>query len=162
MAQTRPLPASAVPVHDGSSYPDPLKAPAGQRERRRLGDAFGLTQIGVNLETLLPGGRSALRHWHTLEDEFVHVLDGELVLRTNAGETRLAAGMCIGFPAGVRDGHQLVNRSSHPATYLVMSNRAPGDNAFYPDDDLMWCENEDGVYPAHKDGTPYRLPQKKP
>ncbi len=105
--------------------------------------------------TLAPGGQSALRHWHTLEDEFVYVLSGEVVLVGNEGEQVLAAGMCAGYPAARRDAHHFVNRGSGPATYLEIGNRIDGDNAFYPDDDLMWIEDEQGVHPAHKDGRRY-------
>jgi uncharacterized cupin superfamily protein len=144
-----------VPEHRGSGYPEPFRSRMGERARRRLGDACGLTRIGVNLMTLAPGAQSALRHWHTLEDEFVYVLSGEVVLVTDAGEQVLAAGMCAGYPAGARNAHHFVNRGTGMVTYLEVSNRADGDNALYPDDDLMWCEDEGGVFTAHKDGRRY-------
>jgi uncharacterized cupin superfamily protein len=155
MTAATPLAAEDVASKTGSSYPEPFKSRMGDAAWRPLGDAFGLTQYGVNLETLAPGAQSALRHWHTLSDEFVYVLEGELVLRTNAGETPMTAGMCVGFPAGARDAHHLVNRSARPARFLVVGSRVPGDLAFYPDDDLMWCRNENGRYAAKKDGKPY-------
>jgi uncharacterized cupin superfamily protein len=140
----------------GSGYPDPFKSRMGDRAKRRLGAACGLTHVGVNLVTLGPGGQSALRHWHTLEEEFVYVLEGEVVLVTNAGEQTLSAGMCAGYPTRSRDGHHFINRSSRPARYLEIGTNVPGDTAFYPDDDVMLKETEDGtqVY-AHKDGTKY-------
>ena len=144
-----------VPEKWGSGYPEPFRSRMGDRAKRALGDACGLTRFGVNLVTLGPGGQSALRHWHTLEDEFVYVLDGELVLVTDAGEQRLAAGMCAGYPAGNRDAHHMHNRGTKPARYLEVGNRVSGDQAFYPDDDLMWIPAEDGEYPAHKDGRRY-------
>ena len=147
-------PATAPEVR-GSGYPEPYKSRMGDRVKRKLGDACGLTKFGVNLVTLGPAGQSALRHRHTLEDEFVYVLSGEVALVTNDGEQALTAGMCAGYPAGSRDAHHLVNRSAAPATYLEIGNRIEGDNAFYPDDDLMWCEDEQGVYAAHKDGRRY-------
>jgi uncharacterized cupin superfamily protein len=139
----------------GSGYPEPFRTRMGDRVKRRLGDACGLTRFGVNLVTLGPGGQSALRHWHTLEDEFVYVLSGELVLVTDAGEQTLTAGMCAGYPAGRRDAHHFINRGPGPASYLEIGNRDPGDNGFYPDDDLMWCDQGEGVYAAHKNGTRY-------
>jgi len=162
MTSQQPLRATDVKARSGSSYPEPFKSRMGQAEWRPLGDAFGLTQYGVNLETLQPGAQSALRHWHTLSDEFVYILDGELVLRTNAGDTTITSGACVGFKAGERDGHHLVNRSDRPARFLVIGTRVPGDVAFYPDDDLIWCRNADGRYPAHKDGRPYWLPGGEP
>jgi len=138
-----------------TSYPEPLRARVAGRSKRKLGDACGLTMFGVNLVTLAPGGESALRHWHTLEDEFVYVLSGEVVLVTDAGAQTLTVGMCAGYPAGRRDAHHFVNRSKAPATYLEVGNRTDGDNAFYPDDDLLWCEDENGAYAAHKDGRRY-------
>ena len=123
----------------------------GDRMKRRLGDACGLTKFGVNLVTLGPGGQSALRHWHTLDDEFVYVLSGEVVLVTNEGEQLLTAGTCAGFPAGTGDGHQLVNRSNAPARYLEVSTHDANDEVEYSDVDLAY---EKGAY-SHKDGRAY-------
>jgi uncharacterized cupin superfamily protein len=155
MVKLPALDPAAVEERRGSGYPEPFRSRMGERARRRLGDACGLTKFGVNLMTLWPGGQSALRHWHTLDDEFVYVLSGELILVTNEGEQVLTAGMCAGYPAGKKDAHHFVNRSKTPATYLEIGNRIEGDNAFYPDDDLTWCEDEAGVYAAHKDGRRY-------
>jgi uncharacterized cupin superfamily protein len=126
------------------------------REKRVLGDALGLTKVGVNLTTPPLGKESSMRHFHTLEDEFVFIVEGEVVLRTDDGEQVLTAGMCAGFPAGVRNGHQLVNRSDRAARYLEISNRDPRDSAEYPDADLAYVRGSDGrpVF-THKDGTPY-------
>ena len=148
------LDPDTAPERRGSGYPEPFKSRMGDRTKKRLGDACGLTKFGVNLVTLPPGGQSALRHWHTLEDEFVYVLEGEVVLATNEGEQTLTAGMCAGYPAGRQDGHHFINRSTRPAKYLEVGNRIEGDNAFYPDDDLMILERGKGVY-AHKDGRKY-------
>jgi uncharacterized cupin superfamily protein len=161
MAETPPLPAQSIRAESGGGYPEPFQSRMGQSEWRRLGDAFGLTQFGVNLETLQPGAQSALRHWHTLCDEFLYLLEGKLVLRMDAGETTMTPGMCVGFKAGTRDAHHFVNRSDQPARYLILGSRIPGDIGYYPDDDLMWIAREDGTHPAHKDGTPYWRPGKK-
>jgi uncharacterized cupin superfamily protein len=139
----------------GSGYPEPFKSRMGDRVKRRLGAACGLKNLGINLVTLGPGGQSALRHWHTLEDEFVYVLEGEVVLVTNGGEQTLSAGMCAGYPAGSKDGHHFINRSQKTAKYLEMGTNVPGDTAFYPDDDLRLMEMEDGIVYAHKDGRRY-------
>jgi uncharacterized cupin superfamily protein len=126
------------------------------REKRGLGDVFGLTKVGVNLTTLPPGKESSMRHFHTHEDELVYVIEGEVVLRTDRGEQILTAGMCAGFPAGVEDGHQLVNRSDRPARYLEISNRDRQDVAVYSDVDLAYAGQVDGAHTfVHKDGTPY-------
>jgi len=138
-----------------SGYPEPFRSRMGERKKRRLGDACGLTRFGVNLVTLGAGGQSALRHWHTLEDEFVYMLSGEVVLISDEGEQILRAGMCAGYPGGKRNAHHFVNRSNAPAQYLEIGNRIDGDNAFYPDDDLLWVETEGGTIAAHKDGTHY-------
>ena len=149
------LDPSTVEERRRSGYPEPYRSRMGDRAKRALGDACALTRFGVNLVTLGPGAQSALRHWHTLEDEFVYVLEGEVVLVTNEGEQVLRAGHCAGYPAAKRDAHHFVNRGSAPARYLEIGNREPGDNAFYPDDDLMWVEDENGTYGAHKDGRRY-------
>jgi uncharacterized cupin superfamily protein len=144
-------PATVVTV-SGSGYPPGFAARMGDRVKRRIGDALQLTHIGVNLVTLAPGGQSALRHWHTSEDEFIYLLEGELRLVTDAGEQVLTAGMAAGFPAGKRDAHHFINRSAAPARYLEVGERNERDNAFYPDDDLLWVETEKGTVAAHKDG----------
>jgi uncharacterized cupin superfamily protein len=126
------------------------------REKRALGSALGLSKIGINLTTLPPGKESSMRHFHTLEDEFVFVVEGEVVLRTDEGEQVLVPGMCAGFPAGSTNGHQLVNRGTVPARYLEISNRDPKDSAEYPDVDLAYHVGPDGrpVF-TRKDGSGY-------
>src|SRR5512140_3683226 len=131
--QSPALDPKDVPPRSTSGYPEPFRARVLPREKRALGDAFGLTKIGINLTTLPPGKESSMRHWHTHEDEFVFVVEGEVVLRTDTGEHVLRAGMCAGFPAGATDGHQLINRGDRPARYLEVSNRDPEDNAEYSD-----------------------------
>ena len=148
--------ASDLPEQRSSMYPEPFRARMGDRVKRRLGDAFGLTQYGVNLVRLGPGGQSSLRHFHSHEEEFVYVLEGELVLVTNAGEQAMSAGMCVGFPANTGDAHHLVNRSRAAAVYLELGSRIKDDNGHYPDDDLCWlADGKGGVVPGHKDGSPY-------
>jgi len=149
------LDPTGVPDVRGSGYPEPYRSRMGDRAKRRLGNACALTQFGVNLVSLGPGGQSALRHWHTLEDEFVYVLEGEVVLVTDAGEQVLTAGMCAGYPAGSRDAHHFINRSAATAQYLEVGTRVKADLAIYPDDDLMWRDDGSGMYAAHKDGRPY-------
>lgn len=150
------LDPSTVPPRTGSGYPEPFRSRVLPRVKLALGDALGLTKIGVNLTTLQPGKESSMRHTHTLEDELVYVLEGEVILVTNGGEQRLVPGMCAGFPAGSKDAHQLVNRSEHPARYLEISNRDPDDAAEYPDVDLAYRKAPDGkALFSKKDGTPY-------
>lgn len=148
------LEPASVEAKRGSGYPEPFKSRMGDRVKHRLGEACGLTRFGVNLVTLGPGGQSALRHWHTLEDEFVYVLDGEVVLVTDAGEQVLRAGDCAGYPAGKADAHHFINRSGKPARYLEVGNRDDSDVATYPDDDLRYADDPHAGY-LHKDGRPY-------
>ena len=158
MAVHKPaLDPSTVPALCRSGYPEPYRSRVLPREKRRLGDALGLTRIGINLTHLPPGKESSMRHWHTHEDEFVYVLEGELVLRTGAGEQVLKAGMCCGFPAGSEDGHQLINRGSAPAVYLEMSNRDPADTGQYSDAevDLVWNPPQARGRFTRRDGSPY-------
>jgi uncharacterized cupin superfamily protein len=126
------------------------------REKRAIGEALGLTKLGANLTTLLPGKESAMRHFHTREDELLFVLEGEVVLRTDEGEQVLTAGTCAGFPAGAKNAHQLVNRSDRPARYLEVSSCDPQDIAEYPDDDLAYRRAANGAALfTRKDGTPH-------
>ena len=138
-------PATVTP-RTGSGYPEPFRSRVLPREKLALGDALGLTRFGVNLTTLAPGRESSIRHHHSHEDELVYVLEGELVLRTDAGEQRLTAGMCAGFPAGSGDAHQLVNRGDAPARYLEIGSRDPDDAVEYPDDDLAVHKDATGNY----------------
>ncbi|MGH8285431.1 MAG: cupin domain-containing protein [Steroidobacteraceae bacterium] len=150
------LDPATVEPHRGSGYPEPYRSRVLPREKRRLGDALDLTRIGVNLTRLAPGRESSMRHWHTHEEEFIYVLEGEVVLRTDAGEQVLRAGMCAGFPAESGDGHQLVNRSGRPAVYLEVSNRDERDNAQYSDGDvdLVWnAPHARGKF-TRRDGSP--------
>ena len=147
-----PLSVTAI---EKTGYPAPFNERVNGRAKRKLGDACGLTQFGVNVTTLQPGSQSALRHWHTLEDEFVYVLNGELVLITDEGEQLLRAGHCAGFPHGKRDGHHLINRSNAPAQYLEVGSRIPGDVADYSDEDITIVLGIDGHKFVHKDGSPF-------
>ena len=153
--ETHPIVALDVPAESGSTYPEPFATRMGEGTWRALGDSFGLTQFGFNLETLEPGAQSSLRHWHTLTDEFVYLLEGELVVRLNDGEFPLLPGMCIGFRAGEPHAHHLVNQSTKRACFIVVGTRVPGDIAFYPDDDFAWFRTEKGRFKVHKDGSPY-------
>lgn len=138
-----------------SSYPPIFAVRMAGREKRPLGNLFGLSNFGVNLTRLAPGAMSALRHAHSSQDEFIYILEGTPVLRTDAGETRLSPGMCAGFRAGSGDAHQLVNPGEGDVVYLEVGDRSAGDAVSYPDDDLqaMWC---DGRWQfTDKDGHPY-------
>jgi uncharacterized cupin superfamily protein len=127
----------------------------GGREKRALGDVFGLANFGVNLTRLAPGAVSALRHWHSKQDEFIYILQGHPTLLTDAGATALAPGMCAGFKAGSGNGHQLINQTTEQVVYLEVGDRSAGDEGNYPDDDLK-ALMEDGRWKfVHKDGTPY-------
>ena len=143
----------AVPLRKGTGYPAEFNAQCAQRTRRRLGDAGGLVDFGVNLMTLPPGGWSSQRHWHSHEDEFVYVLDGELTLVEDDGETVIVAGECAAFPKGSGNGHHLQNRSATLAVYLEVGSRDPGDLTTCSDIDMM-SSNVDGRF-TRKDGTPY-------
>ena len=149
------LDPASVPARIGTNYPEPFAAAVAGREKRALGDALGLGNFGVNLVRLGPGAASAQRHWHTAEDEFVYVLEGELVLIADGGEQTLRAGMAAGFPAGVADGHHLVNRSGADALYLEVGDRRADDEVDYPDIDMRFHLVDDKKTFVHKDGTPY-------
>ena len=144
---------AAVAKRKGSGYPPPFDALCAQRVRQRLGNAGGLTDFGVNLMHLPPGGWSSQRHWHSHEDEFVYVIDGELVLIEDGGETVLRAGDCAAFPKNTGNGHHLVNRSNALAVYLEVGSRSSADITTCSDIDMM-SSNADGRF-VRKDGTPY-------
>jgi len=148
--------ASDVPPRaKNSTYPEPFASRMAARSKRALGDVFGLGNFGVNLTRLLPGGTSALRHAHTVQDEFIYLLEGHATLVTDEGETPLAPGMCAGFKAGTGNGHHLVNRSGSDVVYLEVGDRLPGDGATYPDDDFQATMVGGTWQFAHKNGRPY-------
>jgi uncharacterized cupin superfamily protein len=144
-----------VPAQTTSGYPEPFRSRVAGRHRKRLGDAAGIKNFGVNLVTLDPRAESSMRHWHEKQDEFIFVVEGEITLVTNAGRQRLGPGMAAGFPAGSADAHQLVNETNKPVVYLEIGDRTPDDSASYPDVDLA-VRMIDGkwVY-SRKDGRPY-------
>jgi uncharacterized cupin superfamily protein len=146
---------SKAAVRTTSGYPPPLQKAVAGREKAVLGNLAGLTQFGVNLTRLKPGAASALRHWHDAEDEFVYVLEGELALIEDQGETLIRAGDAAGFKAGVANGHHLINKSNRDAVYLEIGTRAESDRAHYPDDDLAYKKDGKTFAFTHKSGEPY-------
>jgi uncharacterized cupin superfamily protein len=146
-----------VPSQESTNYPAEFKSIVVGRIRQRLGNFAGLKNFGVNQVRLLPGSASALRHWHSHQDEFIYVLEGELTLITDAGEEILTPGMAAGFPANEANGHHLVNRSNQDAIYLEVGDRSASDTANYPDNDLIAKPADDGksVVFTRKDGTTY-------
>jgi uncharacterized cupin superfamily protein len=151
---TKRINMAALPVNVGSGYPAPFDQVCARRVRQQLGDAAGLTDFGVNLLRLPPGVWSSQRHWHSAEDEFIYVLEGEVLLVTDAGEEVLRPGDCAGFKAGVHDGHHLQNRSSRDAVVLEVGSRKDAeDEGDYPDIDMRFLKGGAGY--AHKDGTLY-------
>jgi uncharacterized cupin superfamily protein len=152
MDKRKKIDFATAPTRVGAGYPPPFDAPCLERKRWRLGVAAGLTQFGVNRLRLAPGVWSSQRHWHSRDDEFVYVLEGEVVLVTDAGEETLRAGDSAGFKAGDPDGHHLQNRSDREAVVLEVGTNAPGEDVCeYPDIDLR---ARSAGY-EHKDGTPY-------
>jgi len=144
---------AAVPAETDCNYPAPFDEPCGLQACQRLARHAGLSQFGVNLTVIDPGGWSSQRHWHSHEDEFVFVVEGELTLVTDAGEEVLRPGDCAAFVRGDPDGHHLINKSSRPAKVLEIGNAHPEDRCVYPDIDLI-AEPGDPGY-QHRDGTPY-------
>jgi len=146
---------SVVRESNFTSYPEPHRTANSMRYNRRLGDHAGLRNFGVNLTRIVPGGQSSYRHAHSRQDEFIFVLEGEVVLQTNDGEQILKPGMCAGFPAGSGDAHRFINRSATDAKLLVIGDRRSGDEIKYPDVDMHAVLGPDGVYRyKSKSGAP--------
>src|SRR4051794_28975792 len=152
------IPASDAPVRTRpSNYPEPFASRMAGREKRPLGDLFGLRNFGVNLTRLAPSAVSSLRHAHTRQDEFIYVLQGRPTLQTDEGRTQLSPGMCAGFKAGTGNAHRLLNETDRDVMYLEIGDRTAGDEGHYPDDDIQarLVEGRGGVPP--QDGTPHSM-----
>jgi uncharacterized cupin superfamily protein len=145
-----------LPLDTRTGYPPPYDRVVVGRERKRLGNAAGLDQFGVNLTTLKPGAASAQRHWHEQEDEFVYILEGEVALIEDGGETVLKAGDAAGFKANSRNGHHLVNKSNRDVVYLEVGTRSKHERVEYPDVDLMVVRDHQGMRYTHRNGEPYQ------
>lgn len=154
-ADPKPVVAADVPPRTRRSlYPEPYYSRMAGRDKQVLGDLFGLKNFGVNRATIKPGGISALRHWHTRQDEFVYILAGTATLVMDGGETLLRAGMCVGFRAGEANGHMLANRGTEDVVYLEVGDRTAGDSATYPDDDIQAVMGAGGQWQfLRKDGS---------
>lgn len=154
-----PIAVSALevaPLSKPSVYPEPFASRMVGREKRKLGDVFGLSNFGVNLTRLMPKSCSALRHAHTTQDEFIYIVSGCPTLVTDQGETLLSPGMCAGFRAGTGNAHRLVNHSDEEVLFLEVGDRTAGDSVIYPEDDLQAVMGADGAWKfAHKNGEPY-------
>jgi uncharacterized cupin superfamily protein len=144
-----------VPADSECLYPDPFHKPIAGRARKRLGNAAGLSQFGVNLTTLKPGTWSSQRHWHRNEDEFVYVLEGEIVLCENHSETVLKAGDAAGWKANSGNGHCLINRSGRDAVYIEVGTRTVNETTVYSDIDMRLERDKNGIRYLHKSGEPY-------
>jgi uncharacterized cupin superfamily protein len=142
-------------VDSRTGYPAPFNRAVVGRERKRLGNAVGLDQFGVNLTTLKPGAASALRHWHQKEDELIYMLEGEVVLIEDDGVTVLRPGDAAGFKANNPNGHHLVNRTDRDAVYLEIGTRSKHERAEYPDVDMLMIRDDKGAHYTHKNGEPY-------
>jgi uncharacterized cupin superfamily protein len=138
-----------------SNYPEPFASKMAGRQKRPLGDLFGLTNFGVNLTRLAPGAVSALRHAHTKQDELIYILQGQPTLHTDDGRTKLSPGMCAGFKAGTGKGHRLINETDEDVIYLEVGDRTAGDEGSYPDDDLKATMIDGKWQFVHKDGSAY-------
>ena len=146
---------ASIPLQSGCNYPPPFDADCHHQTSQRLARHAGLTRFGVNLTLLEPGAWSSQRHWHSHEDEFVWVLEGEIMLVTDAGEEPLRAGDCAAFRRGEANGHHLINRSNRTAKVLEIGNSDAQDRCVYPDIDMV-AEPGAPDY-SHRDGTRYPL-----
>ncbi len=157
MDDPKPIAVEAIslPARMGSGYPDPFDKPCAERQKKPLGDAFGLSDYGVNLVSLPAGTWSSQRHWHSSEDEFIFILQGRPTLVTDEGETALEPGMCAGFVAGETNGHHLVNSTDEVVMYLEVGSRRDDDDVDYPDIDMQVKQRGYGGVFTHNDGSPY-------
>ena len=156
MEKKPPVLALDIPPRTAPSlYPEPFASRVAGREKRQLGEYFGLTNYGINLTSLKPNAISALRHAHSRQDEFMYILEGWPTLQTDNGRFQLSPGMCVGFPAGEGNANNLINETSEDVLYLEIGDRTTGDEVSYPDDDIHASEVNGKWVFTHKDGSPY-------
>jgi uncharacterized cupin superfamily protein len=155
MSKPAKLDPKSVTPRTATVYPPEFAGAVKGREKRALGDFFGLTQYGVNLTTLASGAWSSHRHWHENEDEFIFVVEGEITLIDDAGEHLLKPGMCAGFKAGVANGHHLANKTKTPVTYLEIGTRAALERAHYPDVDMLFAKDGAKTTVTRRNGSPF-------
>jgi uncharacterized cupin superfamily protein len=158
MSQDAPIAIKAIEVPPRvktSFYPEPFASKMQGRQKRQLGEYFGLKNFGVNLTRLAAHSVSSLRHSHTKQDEFVYIVEGCPTLYTDEGQLQLSPGMCVGFRAGTGNAHTLRNETAEEVLYLEIGDRTPGDEVNYPDDDLQVVPREGKAQYAHKDGSLY-------
>ncbi|MEP2718194.1 cupin domain-containing protein [Pseudophaeobacter sp.] len=153
------LDLAQIPFQGGSSYPGKLAEATAGRFVQRIGDASGLTQSGINIVRIEPGGLSSLRHYHMQQDEFLVMLSGALTLIDDEGEHEMLPGDCASFPAGEANGHHLKNNTEAPATFLVVGTRTPTETAYYSDMDMMVKMDASGASFTRKDGSPLTADQ---
>ena len=144
-----------LPVESGTPYPAPHDAIVQGRHRSRLSPVLGLTKFGVNVLRIEPGAQSSARHWHSEQDEFVYVLEGEATLETDEGDTIVKAGMAAGFPAGNPNGHTLVNRSNSDVLVLEVGDRPVSEDVEYPDIDMANAVRDGKPNFTRKDGSAF-------
>ena len=145
-----------VPESNATAIPPPYQRDNQNRFNRRLGDHAGLSNFGVTMTRIVPGGQSSCRHAHSRQDEFVYIREGEATLETDAGQQVMKAGSCIGFPAGTGDAHRFLNKTDKDVVFLVVGDRSKGDEVVYPDVDLAGVPAPDGKYRfTRKDGSSY-------
>ncbi len=144
-----------ISLDTATRYPPPFNKTVEGRSRKRLGNAAGLTQFGVNICTLKPGAASSQRHWHENEDELVYVLAGEVVMCEDDGEIVLKPGDVAAWKAGVPNGHCLINRSDRDAVFIEVGTRAAAERAYYSDIDMMIVRDDKGARYMKKNGEPY-------
>lgn len=157
MENNSPIKAEAIPVRQGKSfYPEPFASMVKNRTKRKLGDYFGLTNLGVNLTTMAPKAVSAVKHCHSKQDEFIYIISGSPTLVYGEHKTQMSAGDCIGFKADNGMAHQLINQTDEDVVYIEIGDRSAGDCVEYLDDDLKLAFKDDGRWSlTHKDGEPY-------
>ena len=101
------------------------------RHTRSLGDAAGLSTLGVHLVRLEQGDTSSVLHCHHQDEEWVCIMSGRGVANIGDEQHEVASGDFLGFTAGSQP-HNLHNPNAEELVYLVGGNRLPFDVCDYP------------------------------
>jgi uncharacterized cupin superfamily protein len=109
---------------DAKLAEDPRVRDGNCFSRTMLGQAADAKLTGFSIYELPPGEAAWTYHYELNREEWVIVVDGEVVVRTPTGDRTLRAGDVVCFPTGAEGAHQVRNESNAVARFAMPSSWA--------------------------------------